>query len=84
MQASDYVHSEFTDTQRKQAMTLFLDAWDEACSQGLSGNLLSEVCLYLALTDLVEDMGEEDVAALIASIPGRIRLGEFSIPEEFH
>lgn len=76
--------SEFGDEQRKQAMTLFLNAWDEACAQGMPSDLLSEVCLYLALTDLVEDMGEDEVASVMARIPTRIRHGEFSLPQEYH
>lgn len=84
IETTDTVRSEFGDEQRKQAMTLFLDAWDEASAQGLAGNLLSEVCLYLALTDLVEDIGEDDVASIIARLPSRILHGEFSLPQEYH
>lgn len=74
----------FEAEHKRKAMTLFLDAWDEACTQGIPSDLLSEVCLYLALTDLVEDRGEGDVAAIMESLPGRVRRGEFSLREERH
>lgn len=74
----------FAEEQKRKVMTLFLDAWDEACAQGLPSELLSEVCLYLALTDLVEDHGEDDVADIIETLPYRIRTGEFTIEEERH
>ncbi|MDW3205812.1 MAG: hypothetical protein R8L07_09715 [Alphaproteobacteria bacterium] len=74
----------FAEEQKRKVMTLFLDAWDEACAQGLPSELLSEVCLYLALTDLVEDHGEDDVADIIETLPYRIRTGEFTMEEERH
>ena len=76
--------AEFGDEQKKQVMMMFLDTWDEACAQGISSELLSEVCLYLALTDLVEDYGEDDVAEIVESLPFRIRQGEFSLKQEKH
>lgn len=74
----------FAEEQKRKVMTLFLDAWDEACAQGIPSELLSEVCLYLALTDLVEDHGEDDVADIIETLPYRIRTGEFTMEEERH
>lgn len=74
----------FGDEQKRQVMSLFLDTWDQACVQGLPSELLSEVCLYLALTDLIEDHGEDDVADIIETLPYRIRTGEFTLDEERH
>ncbi|MCR9222144.1 MAG: hypothetical protein NXI21_18120 [Alphaproteobacteria bacterium] len=74
----------FVAEHKRKAMTLFLDAWDEACAQGIPSDLLSEVCLYLALTDLVEDRGEEDVAAIMEALPERVRAGDFTLNEERH
>lgn len=75
---------DFVTEHKRKAMGLFLDAWDEGCAQGIPSDLLSEVCLYLALTDLIEDRGEEDVAAIIESLPERVRAGEFTLHEERH
>jgi len=74
----------FHDEQKRKAMTMFLDSWDEACSQGIPSELLVEVCLYLAITDLIEERGEEDVAEIFNNIPARIRAGEFTLHEESH
>jgi len=74
----------FVAEHKRKAMALFLDAWDEACAQGIPSDLLSEVCLYLALTDLIEDRGEEDVAAIIEALPERVRAGDFTLREEPH
>jgi hypothetical protein len=74
----------FAEEQRRKAIALFLDTWDEACAQGIPAELLSEVCLYLALTDLVEEHGEDDVADTIEALPYRIRCGEFTLDEERH
>lgn len=75
---------DFVAAHKRKAMGLFLDAWDECCAQGIPSDLLSEVCLYLALTDLIEDRGEEDVAAIIESLPERVRAGDFTLREEPH
>lgn len=75
---------EFGDEHKRRAMNLFMDAWDQGCTQGIPSELLSEVCLYLALTDLVEEHGEDDVADILETIPLRIRLGEFTVGEERH
>lgn len=77
-------HEDFADEQKRKAMTLFLDTWDEGCAQGIPSELLSEVCLYLALTDLVEEHGEDDVADIIETLPYRIRSGEFTLKAESH
>ena len=83
--AGPAVESEgFEAEHKRKAVGLFLDAWDEACTQGIPSDLLSEVCLFLALTDLVEDRGEEDVASIMEALPERVRRGEFSLGEERH
>lgn len=71
-----------TEQQKKVALDLFLDAWDAACDQGVSADLLAEVALYLALTDLVADRGEEWTAEVIEGLPERIRAGEFTLRPE--
>ncbi len=84
MEVSGETRVDFAEEQKRKVMSLFLDAWDEACAQGIPSELLSEVCLYLALTDLVEDHGEDDVADIIETLPYRIRKGEFTLGELTH
>lgn len=69
------------EQQKKIALDLFLDAWDAACEAGVNADLLSETLIYLALTDLVADRGEEWTADIFEDIPDRIREGEFTLAE---
>ncbi len=76
--------SDFAPEQKRKAMLMFLDAWGEACAQGISGDLLQEVCLYLAVSDLVEERGEEEAAELMEFVPRRILAGQFTPREDNH
>ena len=67
------------EAQKKIALDLFLNAWDKACEQGVEADLLCEVMIYMAITDLVADRGEELTADLFDSLPERILDGEFTL-----
>jgi hypothetical protein len=69
------------EQQKKIALDLFLDAWDKACEIGISADVLAEVLIYLALTDLVVDRGEDWTADVISELPDRIRNGEFTLDQ---
>jgi hypothetical protein len=70
------------DQQKKLALDLFLTAWDKACETGVEADLLCEVMIYMAVTDLVADRGEEMTAGLFENLPDRIMDGEFSLGDE--
>lgn len=70
------------EQQKKVALDLFLDAWDKACDAGVEADLLCEVMIYLAVTDLVADRGEETTAEMLEDLPERIRSGEFTFDDE--
>ena len=70
------------EDQKKIALDLFLDAWDKACEQGVEADLLCEVMIYMALTDLVADRGEDVTADLMSTLPERIRDGEFTLDDD--
>jgi hypothetical protein len=70
------------EQQKKFALDQFLEAWDKACENGVEADLLCEVMMYLAITDLVADRGEELTASLFEDLPDRIRDGEFSLDED--
>jgi hypothetical protein len=70
------------EQQKKLALDLFLGAWDKACESGVEADLLCEVMIYMAVTDLVADRGEDLTASLFESMPDRIMDGEFSLGEE--
>ena len=67
------------EQQKKFALDHFLEAWDKACENGVEADLLCEVMIYLAITDLVADRGEELTANLFEDLPARIKDGEFSL-----
>jgi len=68
--------------QKKLALDLFLDAWDKACDAGVEADLLCEVMIYMAVTDLVADRGEDVTADMLETLPDRIRDGEFTLDED--
>jgi hypothetical protein len=71
-----------TNRQKKIVLDLFLDAWNRATEAGVDSDLLSEVMVYMGVTDLVADRGEDWTADAFEDLPDRIRDGEFTLPEE--
>ncbi len=69
------------ERQRTQALEMFLDTWDAALIAGLTPDLLASVAIFAALTDLVENHGEEFTAEMAAGLAARIREGEFTLKE---
>lgn len=67
------------ESQRKIAIEMFLDTWDKAAEYGVSAEILAEVLIYLAVTDLVDDRGEEWAADVVGELPDRILGGEFTL-----
>ena len=70
------------DRQKKIVLDLFLEAWDRAVEIGVDLDLMSEVLVYMGVTDLVADRGEDWTADAFEDLPERIREGEFTLPEE--
>lgn len=69
------------EQQKKIALDLFLDSWDKACESGVEADLLCEVMIYMAITDLVADRGEDHTASLFENLPDRILDGEFTLED---
>lgn len=67
------------DEQKRLALNLLLDAWDTALRQGVEPEILATTAIYTALTDMVEEHGEEAVARLMDDLPDRIRRGDFTL-----
>ncbi|MBZ0230549.1 MAG: hypothetical protein K8F58_19135 [Bauldia sp.] len=64
---------------KRLALAYLTEAWDEAVAEGVDSEILAHAALFAALADLIETYGEEAVAALATSLPGRIRAFEFSL-----
>lgn len=64
---------------RIEALDLIQAAWDEGCEVGIASEMMAYAALYAALTDLVGNFGEENVAELAQGLVARVRSGEFTL-----
>lgn len=64
---------------KARALELVLNAWDTALSEGVDPDLIASVAIYSALADMVDRYGEEAVTEFCASLPERVRKGEFTL-----
>ncbi len=68
-----------TDAQKARALDLILDAWDKALAEGVEPEVLASVGLYATLVDMIDRFGQEPVAEFCATLPDRVRRGEFTL-----
>jgi len=68
------------EERKRAALEHILVAWSEANDAGIEPEVVASAAIYAALADLVETMGADSVAELVAELPKRIRHGEFSVP----
>ncbi len=64
---------------KRLALTYLTEAWDAAAAEGVDTEILAHAALFTALAELIDTYGEEAVAGLAESLPGRIRGYEFSV-----
>lgn len=69
------------DDQKQIALDLILDAWEAALAQGVQPEILATTAIFAAMTDMVDIHGEEIVAEMTASLPTRLRAGEFTLDD---
>jgi hypothetical protein len=65
--------------ERQLALEYIAEAWNTAEDDGVEANALAHASLFAALTTMVHAYGEEAAADLIASLPDRIRSGEYNL-----
>jgi hypothetical protein len=65
--------------QKARALELVLDAWDKALSEGADPEVIASVAIYAAIADMVDRYGEGAVADFCATLPERVRNGEFTL-----
>lgn len=65
-----------------RALELVLDAWDKALGEGVEAEVLASVAIYAALVDMVDRYGEDGVADFCATLPERVRNGEFTLKDD--
>jgi hypothetical protein len=64
---------------KRVALAYLNEAWDGAMAEGVDSEILAHAALFTALSDLISTYGEDAVAALAESLPGRIQAQEFTI-----
>ena len=65
--------------ERQLALEYVADAWNAAEEDGVAQLALAHASLFAALTALVERHGEDATAALIETLPDRIRSGDYNL-----
>ena len=71
--------SEEDPDRKARALELILDAWDRALAEGAGAEVVASVAIFAALADMVDRYGQEAVAEFCASLPERVRRGEFTL-----
>ena len=67
------------DEEIKRAALHFVNnAWNDALAFGVDSDAVAHAALFSALVDLVSTYGEEAVADLVETLPGRLRGGDYS------
>lgn len=74
--------SEQEASQKAVALDLVLDAWDAALAKGVEPEVLASVAIYAALVDMIDRFGQDAVAEFCATLPERVRNGEFTLGEK--
>jgi hypothetical protein len=72
--AIDVEHGE-----RQMALEYLAEAWNAAEDDGIESRSLAHASLFAALATLVKLHGDETTADLVASLPDRIRSGEYNL-----
>lgn len=70
------------DAQKARALDLILDAWDKALGENVEPEVLASVAIYAALVDMVDRFGADAVADFCATLPERVRVGEFTLRDD--
>lgn len=65
--------------ERQLALEYLAEAWNSAEDDGVEAQALAHASLFAALATLVRDFGEEATASLVATLPDRIRAGEYHL-----
>ena len=69
-----------SEDERRAALGYLSEAWEEARLEGIDGDCLAQVALFIALNELVSTYGEEATAKFAEGLGKRIRQGEFTVP----
>jgi len=78
-QAADQEAAAETVDQKRNALRLIAQAFEEAADDGVDPDCMTQAALFFALKELVLAYGDEPVARFAEGLPRRIREGEFTV-----
>jgi hypothetical protein len=64
---------------KRRALDHLSEAWRDAMAEGVAPEIFAHAALFVAFADLVATYGENAVAELARSLPGRIEALEFTV-----
>jgi hypothetical protein len=70
--------------ERQLALEYLAEAWNTAEDEGVESLALAHASLFAAIATLVRAHGEEGTAKLVATLPDRIRGGEYNLERQTH
>lgn len=68
--------------ERQIALEYLAEAWNSAEDEGVESLALAHASLFAALATLVRAHGDEATALLVATLPDRIRGGEYNLERQ--
>jgi hypothetical protein len=69
---------------RQLALEYLAEAWNSAEDDGVDTLALAHASLFAAIATLVREHGDDATASLVASLPDRIRSGEYNLERQTH
>lgn len=65
--------------EKQRALGYLLDAWENAINDGVESDMIATAAIFAAISDMVNQYGEDPVAKMTESLAKRIRTGEFTL-----
>ena len=70
--------------EKQRALSYLLEAWENAIEDGLESDMIATAAIFAAISDMVNQYGEDPVAKMTESLSKRIRTGEFTLNKTVH
>ncbi|MGL1922111.1 MAG: hypothetical protein OCD03_13890 [Hyphomicrobiales bacterium] len=65
--------------EKQRALSYLLEAWENAINDGVESDMIATAAIFAAISDMVNQYGEDPVAKMTESLAQRIRTGEFTL-----
>ncbi len=65
--------------EKQRALSYLLEAWENAINDGVESDMIATAAIFAAVSDMVNQYGEDPVAKMTESLAQRIRTGEFTL-----